>query len=114
MKTITLIIITILLIGCSKSGLSLTKADDNPTIEIYEMPEAKTESVGSGFKYTLSSFIPTKEAGSDEGMSWMETLQNSNILYYIISIISFIIIGFLVFIGVKNKDKFKLDKSLGA
>lgn len=122
MKTITLILVIGFFIGCSKYNLSLKEArtiqeqQKTQIIEKYKKVHIKEKSTSSPFKYTLSSFIPMKENTSGKEMSWMEMLKdysmNSDIIYYIVSAISFIMIGLLLFVGSRRNTDFKKDKHI--
>ena len=110
MKTIILILLVGFLVGCSSSTPLKKSHIAHEKSQIIDKRENNNH-ISTTFKSTLSSFIPMGSEGLSEDMSWKQMLQdfymNSDVLYYIIFGISFIAIGFLLLVGVKNKNILK-------
>lgn len=110
MKTIILILLAGLLAGCSNNA-SLKKTDViHQKSQIIDKRDSDNH-ISSAFKSTLSSFMPINTDNLDGGMSWQQILQdfymNSDVVYYIIFAISFVVIGLLFFASARNNPSLK-------
>ena len=124
MKTIILVLLISFLVGCSKHNVVLKKThtvqekaqiidkrENNNIVKSKKNHISKKNHTSTVFKSTLSSFIPLNTNSEEKDISWQQMLKdyymNSNIMYYILFAISFVTLGFLMFISTKNKHKLK-------
>ena len=124
MKIFLLIMSVILLGGCSsyhtslktfKAKSSFVKHPPKTYIEDKRanttkksMMHTENTSKSTIFKSTLSSFVPAKEMNSYTDVSWAQLIQDYTMsTNFILYMLSFIMIGWIIFIGIKYKKKYK-------